>query len=127
MSDMKVALLRKQKRHQRRRLRVRKRVLGSADRPRLIVYRSNKHIYAQLRDDHGERTIIGCSTLTPELIEKLKNITGKIEKAKVVGEHLAKLAKDTMIEKVAFDRNGRRYHGRIKALADGARTAGLKF
>ncbi|NQU04637.1 MAG: 50S ribosomal protein L18 [Calditrichaeota bacterium] len=127
MSDLKTALQKKRKRHQRRRLRGRKRLLGSSEKPRLIVYRSNNHIYAQLRDDMNEQTITGCSTLTPELLEKIKNATGNIEKAKIIGEYIAKLANDRKIERVSFDRNGRRYHGRIKALADGARSAGLKF
>ena len=127
MSDTRLALLRKQKKLQRRRQRVHKKMLGTPERPRLVVFRSNNHIYAQLRDDLNGRTLTGCSTLTPDLKEKVSIVSGKVEKAKLVGEYLGKLAKEKEIIKVIFDRNGRKYHGRVKAVAEGARDSGLEF
>ena len=124
---MRITLLKKRKSLQRRRQRVHKNMIGTPDRPRLIVFRSNVHIYAQLRDDLNGRTLAGCSTLTPDLKDKLSTLSGRIEKAKFVGEHIAKLAKKKKISSVKFDRNGRRYHGRVKAVAEGARAGGLKF
>jgi len=109
---------------ERRKARVRKRVKGTADRPRLNVYRSNKHIYAQLVDDMASVTLAAAST-------KSKNLAGakakKLDSAKKVGELIAKIAQGKGITKVVFDRNGYLYHGRIKALAEGARAAGLNF
>ncbi|MBI5455155.1 MAG: 50S ribosomal protein L18 [Deltaproteobacteria bacterium] len=106
-----------------RKARVRKKVLGTAERPRLNVYRSNKHIYAQVIDDAAGRTIVAASTRTDGVPESAK----KAEAAKKVGELIGKLAKEKGVEKVVFDRSGYIYHGRIKALADGAREAGLEF
>jgi len=117
-------------RRKRRHLRVRKKVFGTPDRPRLCVYKSLKHTYAQLIiDEVGKpcRTILGVSTLSPELREELKNVKGKVEKAKLVGKLLAKKALEMGIREVVFDRAGYKYHGRVKAVAEGAREGGLKF
>ena len=110
----------KQFRRQRRKRGIRKRVFGTAERPRLTVYRSLKHTYAQLVDDLGGRTLVSASSV------KLDNGGNQVA-AKAVGVELANKAKAAGIEQVAFDRNGFRYHGRIKALADAAREGGLKF
>ena len=127
MTIKKVALRLKHEKLERRRMHVRKRMFGMPERPRLIVYRSNRHIYSQLRDDVSARTIAGCSTMTPALREAVAGASSKIEQARIVGEHLARLAKEKGIKVVSFDRNGRKYHGRVKALADGARAGGLEF
>lgn len=111
---------------ERRRRRIRKRVFGTAERPRLSVFRSHKHIYAQIiRDDSGT-TLTSASTLDPELRDKLES-TGTIEASFAVGELLGRRALAAGITKVVFDRGGNPYHGRIKALAEGARQAGLEF
>jgi len=109
-----------------RHLRVRKKVFGTSERPRLNVYRSLKHIYAQLIDDNSGHTLISASTLDPALKGQIKS-TGNKEAARMVGELLAKRALEKGIEQVVFDRGGFLYHGRIKALAQGAREMGLKF
>jgi large subunit ribosomal protein L18 len=104
----------------RRHARVRRKVVGSAQRPRLAVYRSNRHIYAQLIDDDTARTIASASD------RELKGgDEGKTSSAKAVGELLAKRAKEAGIETVVFDRGGRLFHGRVAALAEGAREKGL--
>jgi ribosomal protein L18, bacterial type len=101
-------------------MRVRKRVEGTAERPRLVVYRSLKHIYAQIVDDASQRTLLTVSDLT--------NGEGrKAERALVVGKALAERAKAAGITRVVFDRAGYKYHGRVKAVADGAREGGLEF
>ena len=105
---------------QRRHLRVRKKVNGTAERPRLVVFRSDKHIYAQLVDDDAGRTIATVSSL--KLAEGKKS-----ERAAEVGKQVAVLAKDKGITRVVFDRGGYKYHGRVKAVADGAREGGLEF
>jgi large subunit ribosomal protein L18 len=110
---------RAEKRHQRH-LRVRKKVSGTAERPRLVVYRSIKHIYAQLVDDGSQRTIL---TVSDQGLDSGK----KTERSAEVGKRLAAKAKDAGITKVVFDRAGYRYHGRVKAVADGAREGGLEF
>ncbi len=110
----------------RRHLRVRKKVSGTSSRPRLCVFRSLKHIYAQIINDEEGRTLVSASSLDPEIREELVGKT-KTEKAKVVGTLLGKRAKELGVEVVAFDRGGYKYHGRVKALAEGAREAGLKF
>jgi large subunit ribosomal protein L18 len=107
-----------------RHVRVRKDVEGTAERPRLNVYRSNKNIYAQLIDDTEGKTIVSASSLDQEL--NLEN-TGNTEAAKKVGELVAKRAQDKGYQSVVFDRGGYLYHGRIKAVADAAREAGLEF
>jgi large subunit ribosomal protein L18 len=107
-----------------RHARVRTKVFGTAERPRLNVYRSNKHIYAQVIDDVKAVTIVSASTLDKEL--NLES-TGNVEAAQKVGELVAKRALEKGIKTVVFDRGGYLYHGRVKALADAAREAGLEF
>jgi large subunit ribosomal protein L18 len=106
-----------------RRKRVRSKVKGTAEMPRLSVYRSLTNIYAQIIDDVKEVTLLSASTLNEEVKTKASNI----EAAKEVGNLIAKMAIAKKIEKVVFDRNGYLYHGKVKALADAAREAGLKF
>jgi large subunit ribosomal protein L18 len=110
----------------RKHVRVRKKVKGTSERPRLNVYRSLNNIYAQIIDDDKGHTIVSASTLDESLKGKLKNGSNK-EAAKEVGKLLAAKAEQEKIEKVVFDRGGHIYHGRIKELADGAREGGLKF
>lgn len=106
------------------RRRTRGKVRGSAERPRLAVFRTSRHIYVQAIDDGAGRTLAQASTLDPEV---RGSGSGNIEAAKKVGAALGRRLKDAGVEQVVFDRGGRRYHGRIKALADAAREAGLKF
>jgi large subunit ribosomal protein L18 len=108
----------------RRHFRVRKKVRGDAVRPRLAVFRSNKHIYAQVIDDVAGRTVASASTM-----EKGASLgsAGTVEAAKAVGERLGERAKSAGIDSVVFDRGGFKYHGRVAAVADGARSAGLEF
>ena len=119
-------LLKKKKRYIRRVFRVRKKIFGTPERPRLAVYRSLRHIYALLVDDVSGRTLTSVSTLTPEIREQIKGMK-KTEQAAVVGRKIAEKAKALGIERVVFDRRGFKYHGRIKSLADAAREGGLKF
>jgi len=109
-----------------RHLRVRKKVSGTPLKPRMAVFRSEKHIYAQIIDDSTHHTLCTSSTLNGELKSVLEKTWDK-SAAKKVGEDIAKKAKEAGIEEVVFDRGGFKYHGRVKALADGARSAGLKF
>lgn len=111
---------------QNRRARIRKKVSGTGDRPRLTVYRSLNHIYAQVIDDVSGRTLAQASTLSPELKGQLDELDKK-GAARKVGELLARRCQDHQVSKVVFDRNGLPYHGRIAAVADGAREAGLQF
>jgi large subunit ribosomal protein L18 len=111
---------------QRVHLRVRTRVAGSPERPRLCVYRSLNHIYAQVIDDGTGRTLAAASSLDKETRKQVKG-GGNVAAAKVVGKEIAGRARAAGIEHVVFDRGGYMYHGRIKALADAAREAGLKF
>lgn len=106
--------------------RIRKRIFGDAQRPRLSVYRSEKHIYGQIIDDVQGRTLFAASTLSKELQEKVKELAPQ-EAAKLVGEALAERAVAGGVSQVVFDRNGRRYGGRLQAFADGARGKGLQF
>lgn len=110
----------------RRHFRVRKKIHGTAQRPRLSVYRSLRHIYAQLIDDTAGQTLVSASTREPSLREQLP-VTMNKEAAKRVGELLARRALEKGIENVIFDRGGYLYHGRVKALAEGARENGLSF
>jgi large subunit ribosomal protein L18 len=116
----------KMKRLQRRKFGIRKTLNGSAERPRLSVFRSDKHIYAQVIDDLAGKTLVAASSTIGEVRGDLKN-GGNLEAAKRVGRAIAERAKAAGITQVAFDRGGRMYHGRIKALADAAREGGLKF
>ena len=109
-----------------RHMRVRAKISGTADCPRLNVFRSNKNITAQLIDDVNGVTLVSASTIDKALKEEIK-YGGNKEAAKVVGEAIAKRALEKGIEEVCFDRGGFLYHGRVKELADGAREAGLKF
>ncbi|MBK8614831.1 MAG: 50S ribosomal protein L18 [Flavobacteriales bacterium] len=102
---------------------IRKKVQGTPERPRLTVYRSNKDIYVQVIDDQQGRTLLSASSLK----DKQAHGASGVEQAKLVGRAIAEKAKATGIEKVVFDRNGYLYHGRVKALADAAREAGLNF
>lgn len=111
-------------RRYRRHLRVRKRVMGTAERPRLVVFRSLKHVYAQLVDDETSTTIAAASDLLKDLTREKP---GKLGAALAVGKRLALAAKERGVTRVVFDRAGYRYHGRVKAVADGARTGGLEF
>jgi len=110
----------------RRKTRVRGKVSGTSDRPRLCVTRTNMHLYAQLIDDVAGRTLVACSSQDP-LIRGLVKSGGNVAAAKLIGETLGKRALDKGFAEVVFDRSGRLYHGRVKALADGARSAGLRF
>jgi len=112
---------------QRRKKHIRKVIYGTADRPRLVVYRSTNQIYAQLIDDQAGAVIGGVSSLTPELKKKATKLEGKVAISKLVGQAVAELAKGKGIKSVVFDRNGFLYHGRVKAVADGARDGGLQF
>jgi len=110
----------------RRHLRVRKKISGTPERPRLNVFRSLVEIYAQLIDDESGHTLVSASTIDQEIRSQMDGIK-KTEQAQVVGKTLAERAKLIDIEAVVFDRGGYRYVGRVKALADGAREVGLKF
>lgn len=111
---------------ERRHLRVRKKVSGTSERPRLNVYRSLNHIYAQVIDDTIGHTIVSASTLDSEVRSKLEGLS-KQAQARVVGQVLGKRALEHGIQQVIFDRGGYLYHGRVKSLAEGAREAGLSF
>ena len=105
----------------------RKKIVGTAERPRLVVSRSLKHIHAQLVDDYAHKVIIGLTDYSKDVSGDTKKAKTKTEAAAIVGKKLAELAKGKNISQVVFDRNGYIYHGRIKALADGAREGGLEF
>jgi large subunit ribosomal protein L18 len=117
----------------RRKKRVRKKIFGYPERPRVSVFRSHKHIYAQIINDVEGHTLVALSSLSPEVrtkVEELKSkgeIKGKVDVARLVGRMLAEKAKAKGITKVVFDRNGYKYHGRVKALAEGLREGGLEF
>lgn len=110
----------------RRHARIRKRLAGTPNRPRLNVFRSLTEIYAQVIDDEAGRTLISASSIDKELKTKMEGLT-KVEQAKLVGKAVAERAKANGVETVVFDRGGYRYIGRVKALADSAREGGLKF
>lgn len=111
---------------ERRRKHVRRTVSGLPDRPRLNIFRSEKHIYAQVIDDLKGHTIATASSLDPKLKEKLSSAK-PLEQAKIIGETVAQRAIAAGVKKVVFDRAGYKYHGRVKSLADGARSGGLEF
>ena len=114
----------KKDKRQKIRYKIRKRISGTNDTPRLAVFRSNKEIYAQLIDDSQSKTLAAASSREESIS---KNKSTKVEKAQMVGKLIAERAKTTGIENVVFDRGGFLYHGRIKALAESARESGLKF
>ncbi len=118
---------RKENSRLRSKTRIRKTISGTPEKPRLIVYRSLNNVYAQIIDDTTGSTLVSASSLSKEISEELKNSKGKISRSKIVGNILAKKALEKNISTVVFDRNGYRYHGRIQAIADGAREGGLKF
>ncbi|MDP6822756.1 MAG: 50S ribosomal protein L18 [Dehalococcoidia bacterium] len=106
--------------------RLRKKMSGTQERPRLAVFRSHSHIYAQVIDDSAGHTLVAASTLDPDLKDQLSS-SGKIDNATAVGTAIAQKAKDAGVERVVFDRGGYAYHGRVKALAEAAREVGLEF
>ncbi len=120
-----MAKLKREEARRRRHKRVRKKVFGTSERPRMVVFRSLKHIYVQLVDDARGVTLLSASSLDPEFPQGLKG--SNTEGAKAVGRLLAKRALAEGISSVVFDRGGYLYHGRVKALAEGAREGGLRF
>jgi len=106
------------------RIKIRGKISGTSERPRLSVFRSNKQIYAQIIDDAEGKTLTSASSIDKDIASKTVN---KVEQAKLVGQLLAEKAKEAEVETVVFDRGGYIFHGRVKALADGAREGGLKF
>ncbi len=111
----------------RRHVRVRAKVSGTAERPRLNVFRSSAHIYAQVIDDTAGRTLVSASDLEDAVVQQAGDGANKTARASAVGQAIAQRAKDAGINDVVFDRGGFLYHGRVKAVADGAREGGLKF
>jgi large subunit ribosomal protein L18 len=111
----------------RSKIKIRKKMSGNIEKPRLTVYRSLNNIYVQIIDDVSGKTLVSASSLSKDTKEEIKNTKGKTAKSKVIGTIVAKKALEQKISTVVFDRNGYRYHGRIKAIADGAREGGLKF
>ena len=122
-------MLEKQQKRSRRHKRARAKVFGTKERPRLCVFRSTKHIYAQLIDDEKRKTLVAASDagIKKSRFRKGSGSQAKVDIAKEVGKLIAKKALDKKIEKVVFDRGGYQYHGRVKAVAEGAREGGLKF
>ncbi len=118
--------LKKELSRERRRKHFAKKMRFSKGKLRLVVYRSNKHIYAQVIDDLASKTIVAASTKSKDILSDVDGIK-KVDQAKAVGKYIAKLAIDKDVENVVFDRAGYLYHGRVKALAEGAREGGLKF
>ena len=112
---------------QRVKVHIRMRVTGTAERPRLTVFRSLRHVYAQVVDDSTGKTLLGVSDVSKDLAEQFKEIKGQVAIGKKVGQLLARKAVEKNISQVVFDRNGFRYHGVVKAVAEGAREGGLKF
>ncbi len=110
-----------------KRFRIRKKIAGTVECPRLTVYRSLNHIYAQLIDDTTGKTLISASTLSKEIREEVKGAANQAAVAKIVGKLAGQKALEKKIARAVFDRNGYLYHGRVKAVAEGAREAGLKF
>lgn len=108
-------------------IRIRRKVQGTTERPRLAVYKSLKQIYVQFIDDSTSKTITSASSLSKEIVEQVKSAKTKTDKSIIVGKFAAVKAAEFNIKTVVFDRNGFRYHGRVKALADGAREGGLLF
>ena len=110
-----------------KKIRVRKKITGTADRPRMAVFKSLKQIYAQIIDDTTGVTIAAASSLSKEIEKEIGKAKNKTEKGKVVGKLIAEKASEKGIKSVVFDRSGYRYHGRVQAIAEGAREGGLKF
>jgi large subunit ribosomal protein L18 len=126
VSKQMITKVNKNKSRLKRHLRVRKKIQGTGARPRLNIFRSSKHMYAQIIDDQTGQTLISASTMDKGLSGQVNN-GGNVEAAKLVGKLVAERAKEKGINQVVFDRGGYLYHGRIQALADAAREAGLDF
>ena len=126
MAQAPVRRISRDEHRQRIHTRVRTRVIGTPDRPRLCVFRSMEHIYAQVVDDRAGRTLAAASSLDKETRKTIKG-GGNVAAAKIVGKAIAERALAAKVSQVVFDRGGYKYHGRVKALAEAARTAGLKF
>jgi large subunit ribosomal protein L18 len=126
VASARVRKLSKDQHRQRVHQRVRTRVQGTRERPRLCVYRSLGHIYAQVIDDRSGKTLVSASSIDAETRKNLKG-GGNVAAAKVIGKAIAERAKAAGVSRVVFDRGGYKYHGRVKALADAAREAGLQF
>ena len=107
--------------------RIRRKISGTAERPRLSIFRSNENMFAQLIDDVKGTTLLEANSLAKEIVEELKDAKGKISKSKAVGKLLAKKAIEKGITTAVFDRSGYRYHGRVQAVAEGAREGGMKL
>ena len=122
-----MAAINRKEARQRRKKRVRKKVIGMPDAPRLSVFKSSRHIYAQIVDDISSRTLVDASSVSRDLRPQLQGKGGNREGAALVGEWIAKRALERGISQVVFDRNGFLYHGRVKVLAESAREHGLKF
>ncbi len=128
MSDVqKKKVVGKRERRERAHQRLRQRVAGTAERPRLAVYKSDRYLYAQVIDDDRGATLVAAASLEPELKAKLANASANRTAAKAVGETVAERAIAKGIKKVVFDRGGYRYHGKVKELAEAARAKGLEF
>jgi large subunit ribosomal protein L18 len=112
---------------ERRHLRIRKKIKGTPDRPRLVVFRSNRHISAQIVDDSAGKTLVGVNGTGKGIAEKTKGDEERFAESRAVGEEIARRAQEKGIKSVVFDRAGYRYHGRVKALADAVRKAGLEL
>ncbi|MCF7740545.1 MAG: 50S ribosomal protein L18 [Candidatus Marinimicrobia bacterium] len=119
-------LRKKRELHKKRKLRVRNKIFGTPKRPRLTVRRSNKHIYTQIINDLTNESLVQVSDLSPEVKTEIDDHT-KVEISKIVGKKIAEKAQKKGVEKVVFDRAGYQYHGRVKAVAEAAREAGLEF
>ena len=121
-------MLRKtQLKNAKKKIRVRKKIWGTAERPRMSIFRSLNQIYVQFIDDNTGKTLFSVSSLSKEIADEIKNVKSKTEKSKVVGTLAAKKAAEAGVKTAIFDRNVYRYHGRVKAIADGAREGGLKI
>lgn len=117
----------KHDRWQKKKASIRRKVIGTPERPRFTIYRSAKHVYAQIIDDTNGKTLVSVSTISKDLREQLKEVKKPMDVCKIVGKAAAKQALEKKIQAVVYDRNGYLYHGRVKAVADGAREGGLKF
>jgi len=115
------------KNRKRSKVHIRMSVSGTTERPRLTVFRSLRHVYAQVVDDSTGKTLLGVSDVSKDLAEQFKDVKGQVALGKKVGQLLARKAAEKNIAQVVFDRNGFRYHGVVKAVAEGAREGGLKF
>jgi large subunit ribosomal protein L18 len=124
---MSIRKVKKYSTRDKRKIRIRKKIYGTSEKPRLSVYRSLNHMYAQLIDDTQSLSLGTVSTKTKDLTGDLQGAEGKVAKAFIIGKAIAELAKSKNITTVVFDRSGYLYHGRIKAVADGAREGGLQF